>query len=83
MSKCSHSFKRLFNIVNNYYYYRCELCEMDITEDHYAVLGELNKYRSALHIIAHMGVSGLSWQHDFEKCVNIASEALGFARKNL
>lgn len=35
------------------------------------------KYRDALHIIAHMGISGLSWQHDFEKCVNIAREALG------
>lgn len=34
------------------------------------------KYRDALHIIAHMGISGLSWQHDFEKCVNIAREAL-------
>ncbi len=34
------------------------------------------KYRAALHIIAHMGISGLSWQHDYEKCVNIAKEAL-------
>ena len=35
-----------------------------------------DKYRAALHIIAHMGISGLSWQHDYEKCVNIAKEAL-------
>lgn len=34
------------------------------------------RYRDALHIIAHMGISGLSWQHDYEKCVNIAKEAL-------
>lgn len=36
----------------------------------------VEKYRAALHIIAHMGISGLSWQHDYEKCVNIAKEAL-------
>lgn len=36
----------------------------------------VDKYRAALHIIAHMGISGLSWQHDYEKCVNIAKEAL-------
>ena len=36
----------------------------------------VDKYRAALHIIAHMGISGLSWQHDYEKCVNIAREAL-------
>ena len=46
------------------------------------LMDENKKYCDALHIIAHMGISGLSWQHDFEKCVNIASEALGFARKN-
>lgn len=34
------------------------------------------KYYSALKVIAHMGISGLSWQHDYEKCVNIAKEAL-------
>ena len=36
----------------------------------------VDKYRAALHIIAHMGISGMSWQHDYEKCVNIAKEAL-------
>lgn len=34
------------------------------------------KYSDALHIIAHMGVSGMSWQYDYEKCVNIAKVAL-------
>ena len=34
------------------------------------------RYRDALHIIAHTGVSGMSWQYDYEKCVNIAKEAL-------
>lgn len=43
----------------------------------FKVLNAVNdKYRDALHIIAHMGISGLSWQHDYEKCVNIAKEAL-------
>ena len=35
-----------------------------------------DKYRDALHIITHMGISGMSWQYDYEKCVNIAKEAL-------
>ena len=47
------------------------------------LMDENKRYCDALHIIAHMGVSGLSWQYDFEKCVNIANEALGLARKNL
>ena len=41
----------------------------------------VEKYRAALHIIAHMGISGLSWQHDYEKCVNIAKEALEIQRQ--
>lgn len=34
------------------------------------------KYFSALKVIAQMEISGLSWQHDYEKCANIAREAL-------
>jgi flagellar biosynthesis chaperone FliJ len=41
-----------------------------------SLIAENKQYRAALHIIAHMGVSGLSWQHDYEKCVNVAKEAL-------
>lgn len=40
----------------------------------------VDKYRDALHIIAYIGISGLSWQYDFEKCVNIAKEALEIQR---
>ena len=37
---------------------------------------ELSQLRASLHIIAHMGISGLGYQADYEKCVNIAKEAL-------
>ena len=47
-----------------------------LLDDYKAATLQVEKYRDALHIIAHMGISGLSWQADYEKCVNIAREAL-------
>ncbi len=69
MGNCKHEFGHRLNIVGGTGYYMCSLCEMEITEEHYAALIRCDLYKEALEKIASNKYAAFT-------CIKIAREAL-------